>query len=426
MYLVLAACCLAVTLSSLGGLALLGRPETQAGEGGTPPEQQLVTESNYDRDANTIDNTQYDGTILPAGEDAGEDYVRQTLFLGDSNTARMYRLFDYCGYENAIGSVGMAARSLANYACAGFDGVSGYVTMPQAVAMMQPRRVIITFGTNDLNPNYNTEIFITNYRTGIQSVQEAYPSVDIIVNAIPPLGRQHSGEYLTQSQIDEWNKALVTMCEENGWKFLNSAEALKDETTGFARSGYVEADGIHLTTAAFDAFFSYVRTHSYITEDDRPALQPVPTHTRDRDVVDTAALATPTPPPVDAPPAVDTPVPVETPAIEDPVVEDPVIEDPVTDLPPAEPTPVTDPVETPAPDTPQDPSAGGETPTEAPPAETQPTETQPTEAPPAETPTEAPPAPDAQQPPADPAAPADAGGAAAAPQNDAGATQETA
>ena len=110
--------------------------------------------------------------------------------------------------------------------------------------------------------------------------------MDIIVNAIPPIGQQHSNQSLTQTQVDEYNKALVEMCQEKGWKFLNSAEVLKDSVTGYAKSGYVEtSDGIHLTRTAMDALFNYIRTHSYITEDDRPALTTIPKHTGDKDAV---------------------------------------------------------------------------------------------------------------------------------------------
>ena len=145
--------------------------------------------------------------------------------------------------------------------------------------------MILTFGTNDLSSSYSASSFASDYAKGIKAVQDAYPSVDIIVNAIPPLGQQHSNQNLTQTQVDEYNKALVQMCQDNGWKFLNSAEVLKDSSTGYAKSGYVlSSDGIHLTEQAMDALFTYIRTHSYITEDTRPALTAVPTHTGDKDV----------------------------------------------------------------------------------------------------------------------------------------------
>ena len=258
----------------------------------------IVQESGYDATKNTIDQGEFSATVLPETEDAGQEYIDTTLFLGDSNTARMYRMFDYCSYDNAIGSVGMSARSLQKYACVKFSGYGSYVTMPQAVALMQPRRVIVTFGTNDLDPNYSAASFVESYRAGLQAITDAYPAADIIVNAIPPLGRSHSNASLTQSQVDEYNKAIVEMCDANGWKFLNSAEVLKDAATGYAKEGYVESsDGIHLTRAAMDALFTYIRTHSYVTEDTRPALTAAPRHTDDKDAV------TYTTPVVEAPPA---------------------------------------------------------------------------------------------------------------------------
>ena len=294
----------------------------------------IVQESGYDATKNTIDQGEFSATVLPETEDAGQEYIDTTLFLGDSNTARMYRMFDYCSYDNAIGSVGMSARSLQKYACVKFSGYGSYVTMPQAVALMQPRRVIVTFGTNDLDPNYSAASFAESYRAGLQAIADAYPAADIIVNAIPPLGRSHSNASLTQSQVDEYNKAIVEMCDANGWKFLNSAEVLKDAATGYAKEGYVESsDGIHLTRAAMDALFTYIRTHSYVTEDTRPALTAVPKHTDDKDAV---TYATPV---VEATPA----------ASEEPDSEDsepsPAPTATVTPAPTATPTP------TPAPDT---------------------------------------------------------------------------
>lgn len=314
MYLVLALCSVMLLVSVGISLVLIGGIDLGGADAqsvSTVDSASMVVESGYNKEENTIDTQAYTSTILEQAADAGDSYVDETLFLGDSNTARMYRMFDYCSYDNAIGSVGMTAKSLATFACVQVSTSSGYITMPQAVAKLQPRRVILTFGTNDLNPGYKAADFVKNYQTGIEAIVTAYPSVDIIVNAIPPIGQQHSNQSLTQTQVDEYNKALVEMCQTKGWKFLNSAEVLKDSVTGYAKSGYVEtSDGIHLTRTAMDALFNYIRTHSYITEDDRPALTTIPKHTGDKDAVvytvpvvssTTTATATATPEPTEEP-----------------------------------------------------------------------------------------------------------------------------
>lgn len=326
MYLVLALCSVMLLVCIAISLALIGAFDSGAGSF-TADSGSMVTESGYNKEQNTIDAQAYDATILPTTADAGDSYIEETLFLGDSNTARMYRMFDYCSYDNAIGSVGMSAKSLASFACVQLSTSSSYITMPQAVAKLQPGRVLLTFGTNDLNPSYKTADFIKNYQSGIESIVAAYPSVDIIVNSIPPIGQQHSNQSLTQTQVDEYNKALVQMCQDKGWKFLNSAEVLKDTATGYAKSGYVEAsDGIHLTRTAMEALFTYIRTHSYITEDDRPALTSIPKHTGEKD----AAVYTA--------PVVITEVPAASSAASDSEDEPEPTEEP-TEEPTAEPTP---------------------------------------------------------------------------------------
>ena len=320
---VMAACAVLLLASTVAAFFIVwdvAKPQKGYDLGG------IVQESGYDATKNIIDQGEFSATVLPETEDAGQEYIDTTLFLGDSNTARMYRMFDYCSYDNAIGSVGMSARSLQKYACVKFSGYGSYVTMPQAVALMQPRRVIVTFGTNDLDPDYSAASFAESYRAGLQAIADAYPAADIIVNAIPPLGRSHSNASLTQSQVDEYNKAIVEMCDANGWKFLNSAEVLKDAATGYAKEGYVESsDGIHLTRAAMDALFTYIRTHSYVTEDTRPALTAVPKHTDDKDAVTYATPVVETTPaaseepdsedsePSPAPTATATPAPTATP-----------------------------------------------------------------------------------------------------------------
>ena len=366
-YMVLAGCAavlLATTIAAF--LLVLDVADTKSGKSlGS-----LVQESGYDSTKNAIDQSAFSATVLPETEDAGQEYIDSTLFLGDSNTARMYRMFDYCSYDNAIGSVGMSARSLQNFACVKFSGYGSYVTMPQAVALMQPRRVLVTFGTNDLSPNYSADSFIENYRAGLQAIADAYPTADIIVNAIPPLGRSHSNANLTQSQVDEYNKAIVEMCDANGWKFLNSAEVLKDDATGYAKDGYVESgDGIHLTRAAMDALFGYIRTHSYITEDTRPTVIDVPRHVEDKDAVTYST-------PVLEEPAAPTPAETEEPDSEESAESEESEEtEPTptpTATPTATPTPTPTPTEAPAPTPDQEATP---TPTPAPEAASTPTPT---------------------------------------------------
>lgn len=178
------------------------------------------------------------GTILPETADAGRSYVDETLFIGDSNTAR-YLLYAnetgtaFTSLNNNIGVVSMGVGSITSLKCEKFKGSSAMYTVPDAVAMLKPKRIIICYGTNNLSgSSTDATNYIKTYLQGLQAIQTAWPYCDIIVSAIPPLDRQRENTNLTMTQVDAYNAALVQMCEENGFKFLNSAEDRRPQPLG--------------------------------------------------------------------------------------------------------------------------------------------------------------------------------------------------
>ena len=221
-------------------------------------------------------------TTLALTADAGRSYLDSTLFLGDSNTVRFMSYNDtdgqpYTTAQNTIAVVGMGINAIDTLACEQMS--TGTYTMTQSVPILQPERIIITFGTNNLDGvTTNPSAFITEYTKQLKEIQESYPSVDIIVNSIPPVAAVNQYPKVKISQIELYNTAIEQMCETNGWKYLNSYEALIDETTGYAKTGYMAGDGLHLSQTGLQALFSYIRTHAYETQDDRPKpLEDLPT-----------------------------------------------------------------------------------------------------------------------------------------------------
>lgn len=241
-----------------------------------------TAQPSYDAAANAINVSEYEGTILGPTADAGQSYIDSTLFLGDSNTARFMRITSDNGStfttkNNTIGVVGMGIDAISSLRCMQFS--TGTFTMPEAVKILQPQRILITFGTNNLNgSSTDATSFIDRYSAQIQAVADAYPSADIIINSIPPVAKRRSYPNVTMTQIDAYNKAIATMCQQKNWKYLNSAETLKDSASGYAKEGYTISDGLHLSNQGLTALFSYIRTHAWITDDDRPKpLAAIPT-----------------------------------------------------------------------------------------------------------------------------------------------------
>ncbi|MBR2671346.1 MAG: hypothetical protein IKE27_04025 [Oscillospiraceae bacterium] len=217
---------------------------------------------------------EYTSVILGESPNAGDNYIQDTLFIGDSNTVRL-SYFGVVPSNSSAGIVGIGIKDISSIKGVFFyDLAESPTTVMRAVELMQPRRIIINFGTNDVYRN-NVKDFIEAYREAIAQLQKTYPYADIIIDAIHPVGA--SGEYpdVKQSVIDDYNEALVDLADELGLHFLNSCEVLKG-TNGYAKSGYVEPDGIHLTKEAMKVYVDYVKTHSHIVEDTRPAVTNVP------------------------------------------------------------------------------------------------------------------------------------------------------
>ena len=235
-----------------------------------------------------IDNTS--SALLTETGDAGADYQDSTLFLGDSNTVRLYNnglisLQQFCAKE------GIGTQVALNEGIVTFKGDSNHYTIPQAVAMMKPRRVVMTFGTNDTG--MAVEDFIANYTALVQAIQASYPYTDIIVNTVPPIPENHSNyPHMDQAKIDDFNMALLNMCEQLGVKFLNTAETLKGEN-GYGNPDYYTEGDIHLKSAGLKAALSYLRTHAYQTDDRRPDTNNIPTRTMEYVSNPSSAVAAP-------------------------------------------------------------------------------------------------------------------------------------
>lgn len=228
--------------------------------------------------------------LLTETADAGTDYLNDTLFLGDSNTVRLYNnglisLQQFCAKE------GIGTQVALNEGIVTFKKDSSHYTIPQAVAMMKPRRVVMTFGTNDTG--MEVPDFIAHYTALIQAIQQSYPYTDIIVNTVPPVPADHSNyPHMDQAKIDDFNMALLDLCEQLGVRFLNSAEALKG-SDGYGIADYYTSGDIHLKSAGLKAVLNYIRTHALQTEDRRPDTNNIPTRTMEYVSNPSSAVAAP-------------------------------------------------------------------------------------------------------------------------------------
>ena len=284
-------CVLAALLTAGITTALLKRGKMPAANEPAASEPQSVDPTKTDGDlAGHYQINNASSALLTETADAGGEYQDSTLFLGDSNTVRLYNnglisLQQFCAKE------GIGTQVALNEGIVTFKKDSNHYTIPQAVAMMKPRRVVMTFGTNDTGMEVSD--FIAHYTALIQAIQQSYPYTDIIVNTVPPVPADHSNyPHMDQAKIDDFNMALLDLCEQLGVRFLNSAEALKG-SDGYGIADYYTSGDIHLKSAGLKAVLNYLRTHALQTEDRRPDTNNIPTRTMEYVSNPSSAVAAP-------------------------------------------------------------------------------------------------------------------------------------
>lgn len=219
-------------------------PAQQGGESGTGKSQE---------------RSAFSGGLLMQDEDAGQGYIDDTLFIGDSNTVRLYA-YGLVPLENVMALEGMGVESVQDLPCVYFAGESRACTIPQAIARTRPKRIVMTFGTNNAGGTYTTESFIELYRGAVQAIQKACPECILILNSIPPVCKRRSYPDTDMETIDAFNAALLSLAQEMHLPFLNSAEVLTG-TDGYAKPEYWVEDGLHMNQDALEVFLQYVRTH---------------------------------------------------------------------------------------------------------------------------------------------------------------------
>ncbi len=226
--------------------------------------------------------TEYDSSLYPVDtsldavlkEATSSDsaYASTIVYVGDEYTASL-KSSGQITLNQYLGKEGLAVSKALQEYCVYFEGDSNSYTIPQALAKMKPRRIVVTLGTNDLSSGLTADAFVQDYKHMLEGFSTAYSYCDILVNAIPPVTEDSENAAANQLLIDQYNQALAAMCNDAGYKFLNSSEVLKDET-GFADTSFIS--GKSYTTNGAKELVNYITSHAYDSEDRRPDTNDIP------------------------------------------------------------------------------------------------------------------------------------------------------
>ena len=131
---VLLCCALAIVASFVAAWVLPSRLDFSFGS------------SSYDKDAYPLDTSL--SCILPQSSEADAGYITSTVFVGDQYTVSL-QTSNLITLDQYVGQKDLKILEVLSTACVNFANDPNTYTIPQALAQIKPRRVIITLGSND-------------------------------------------------------------------------------------------------------------------------------------------------------------------------------------------------------------------------------------------------------------------------------------
>lgn len=209
-------------------------PETEGESSDSAAEKELADKNNE-----AVENDQ----IEDVADIDHKEFFADAVFLGDSITEAI-SFYGFVDRSRIIADKGLT--------------VSKAMDRVEDVATLKPSKVFILFGMNDILEIEKSEKFIDNYVKLISKIRTKLPDSQIYVQSILPVDLKVEREkpLLTNSRIEEFNKALQNMAEREDVKYLNINSAAK------AYNGnLLEPDGIHYIHKFYDIWLSYIREH---------------------------------------------------------------------------------------------------------------------------------------------------------------------
>lgn len=213
-------------------------------------------------------NDYFPDVILAGTPDAGDAYISDTVFIGDSITENGLG-WGFFPYRNVWAMHAIQPDTIQTDPVMVYGTEDGDREMlaVDAARQFKPKRVLINIGSNCVFKMKPDE-FAGHYGDFLRAFRAASPDTQIIVCSVLPVDKRYDesekSAYTTNNdKCNKINYALAQLCREDGYKFLNLAEALKDGNGQAAEGLLYETDGIHPNKSTYPLIMEYIRTHAW-------------------------------------------------------------------------------------------------------------------------------------------------------------------
>lgn len=185
--------------------------------------------------------------IINTSPEIDEEFFQKALFIGDSITEGIsaYGLLED---RNILAVKGLTVLKAEKEI--------------DTIVKRKPERIYILLGSNDLLYGMDSEKFSSEYIEFIQHIKDKLPNTKVYIQSIFPVSKdvEANKPLLSNSRIDEFNRKLKSMAEQQEINYINVSDLLKDNS-GIMNKDYT-SDGIHVKYKFYSIWLDCVKRNS--------------------------------------------------------------------------------------------------------------------------------------------------------------------
>lgn len=196
-------------------------------------------EKNINKIQNDLSNTEHKIQIGQNSKSQDYRYTFDTVvFMGDSQ-AEPLSLYGFLEPTSVIAKKGRNVISAK-------DDIS-------SVVKLNPQKIVMLYGVNDMLLFKTTDDFIAKYKSLILSLKKQLPKTQIYVNSVYPVQDVASAKKPLFKRSTDFNKALSKLCDELSVTYIDSTAFVTED------GNYYAPDGIHFLSNFYPTWLDFIK-----------------------------------------------------------------------------------------------------------------------------------------------------------------------
>lgn len=205
--------------------------------------------------------------VVGKTESVDKSYFDDAIFIGDS-ISKGLKLYGVLPAVNVIADQNVGLDQVVSDKPVYYNTSGAKITLFEALkaSPTKKNKIYILLGSNGL-PHYENNAHIEYYSKLIDRIKKEYPDATIYLQSVTPITKQAEADYksrkkvFTNAKINEFNKMILKLAEDNDVYYLSVRDALVDKD-GYLSSSFAGPDGVHFKKNGHEAMYQYYKTHT--------------------------------------------------------------------------------------------------------------------------------------------------------------------